>query len=82
MVRPGEPESSAWWFPSNDHPSDPALMDVSARVPAGMEEISVGRLESADETFDEYASETGFWRITMIDPSRQHLSTRSTSAAR
>ena len=44
----GEPESSAWWYPANDHPSDPALMDVSVRVPAGMEAISVGRLESAD----------------------------------
>ena len=44
----GEPESSAWWYPANDHPSDPALMDVSIRVPAGMEAISVGRLESAD----------------------------------
>ena len=43
-----EPESSAWWFPANDHPSDPALMDISIRVPAGMEAISVGRLESAD----------------------------------
>jgi aminopeptidase N len=45
----GEPESSAWWFPANDHPSDPALMDVSIRVPAGMEAISVGRLVSADD---------------------------------
>ena len=44
----GEPESAAWWFPSNDHPSDPALMDTSIRVPAGMEAISTGRLESAD----------------------------------
>jgi aminopeptidase N len=44
----GEPESAAWWYPSNDHPSDPALMDVSIRVPAGMEAISVGQLESAD----------------------------------
>src|SRR4029450_12196928 len=44
----GEPESAAGWFPSKDHPSDPALMDVSIRVPAGMEAISVGRLESPD----------------------------------
>ena len=44
----GDPESSAWWYPANDHPSDPALMDVSIRVPAGMQAISVGRLESAD----------------------------------
>ena len=48
----GEPESSAWWFPANDHPSDPALMDVSVRVPAGMEALSVGRLESADSAVE------------------------------
>jgi aminopeptidase N len=56
----GEPESSAWWFPANDHPSDPALMDVSVRVPAGMEAISVGRLESAD-TGDEKDFDTWHW---------------------
>ncbi len=44
----GEPESAAWWFPSNDHPSDPALMDISIRVPRGLQAISVGRLVSAD----------------------------------
>ena len=44
----GQPESAAWWYPSNDHPSDPALMDVSIRVPAGLQAISVGRLESRD----------------------------------
>ena len=56
----GEPESAAWWYPSNDHPSDPALMDVSIRVPAGMEAISVGRLESAD-TGDEKDFDTWHW---------------------
>jgi aminopeptidase N len=56
----GEPESSAWWFPANDHPSDPALMDVSVRVPAGMEAISVGRLESADMG-DEKNFDTWHW---------------------
>jgi aminopeptidase N len=44
----GEPESAAWWFPSNDHPSDPALMDVSIRVPRGLQAVSVGRLITAD----------------------------------
>src|SRR5215207_112471 len=44
----GEPESAAWWFPSNDHPSDVALMDISIRVPADLQAISIGRLESAD----------------------------------
>jgi aminopeptidase N len=56
----GEPESSAWWYPANDHPSDPALMDVSIRVPAGMEAISVGRLESAD-TANEKDFNTWHW---------------------
>ena len=42
----GEPESAAWWFPSDDHPSDPALMDISVRVPTGLQVVSVGRLES------------------------------------
>jgi aminopeptidase N len=56
----GEPESSAWWFPANDHPSDPALMDVSIRVPAGWEAISVGRLESRD-TAAEDAWDTWHW---------------------
>jgi aminopeptidase N len=56
----GEPESSAWWYPANDHPSDPALMDVSIRVPAGMEAISVGRLESAD-TRNEKDFNTWHW---------------------
>jgi aminopeptidase N len=56
----GEPESSAWWYPANDHPSDPALMDISIRVPAGMEAISVGRLESAD-TRNEKDFNTWHW---------------------
>lgn len=66
----GEPESSAWWFPANDHPSDPALMDVSVRVPAGMEAISVGRLESRDT-----GSEPGFdtWRWVSEQPMATYL---------
>ena len=56
----GEPESSVWWYPANDHPSDPALMDVSVRVPAGMEVISVGRLESRD-TAAEADHDTWHW---------------------
>jgi aminopeptidase N len=44
----GEPESSAWWFPANDHPSDPAQVEVTARVPAGYQAVSVGRLAAKD----------------------------------
>ncbi len=57
----GEPESAAWWFPSNDYPSDPALMDVSVTVPVGMEAISVGRLISRDSD-DRPDTATWHWR--------------------
>jgi aminopeptidase N len=56
----GEPESAAWWFPSNDHPSDPALMDISVRVPTGLQAISIGRLESRD-TGNEADFDTWHW---------------------
>lgn len=67
----GEPESSAWWFPADDHPSDPATMDVSVRVPAGMEAISVGRLESRDS-----GHEAGFdtWHWVSREPVATYLS--------
>ncbi|MDN5805435.1 MAG: M1 family metallopeptidase, partial [Microlunatus sp.] len=44
----GEPESSAWWYPANDHPSDPALLEVTVRVPKDFQAISIGRLVSKD----------------------------------
>jgi len=40
----GEPESASAWFASNDHPSDPAMYDISVSVPRGVEGISVGSL--------------------------------------
>lgn len=40
----GEPDSAAWWYPSNDHPSDKATFAVTATVPAGVEAISNGAL--------------------------------------
>lgn len=43
----GEPEGSAWWYPANDHPSDPASYDVTVTVPDGLEVISNGRLISS-----------------------------------
>ena len=64
----GEPESAAWWFPSNDHPSDVALMDISIRVPADLQAISIGSLESAD-TGTEEDFDTWHWK------SRQPLAT-------
>ncbi|MFI6638279.1 M1 family metallopeptidase [Streptomyces sp. NPDC050504] len=41
-----EPDSAAWWFPSNDHPLDKATYDVSVSVPEGHSAISNGTLQS------------------------------------
>lgn len=38
----GQPEISAWWFPSNDHPRDKATFDISVTVPDGTEVVSNG----------------------------------------
>ncbi|MBO0811170.1 MAG: M1 family metallopeptidase [Microlunatus sp.] len=56
----GEPEGSAWWYPANDHPSDPATFDVSVRVPAGLDVISNGRLLSRDSR-NEAGFDTWHW---------------------
>ncbi|MGH3755193.1 MAG: M1 family metallopeptidase, partial [Pseudonocardiaceae bacterium] len=48
-VAAGEPESAAWWYPSNDHPSDKAAVAVTATVPAGVEAISNGALLGGPE---------------------------------
>ena len=48
-VAVGEPESAAWWYPSNDHPSDKATVAVTATVPVGVEAISNGSLLGGPE---------------------------------
>ncbi|MCW5254179.1 M1 family metallopeptidase [Streptomyces sp. SHP 1-2] len=45
-IAANEPESAAWWFPSNDHPLDKATYDVSVQVPDGVQAISNGTLQS------------------------------------
>ena len=40
----GEPESAAWWFPSNDHPRDKATYDISVTVPSALTAIANGVL--------------------------------------
>ncbi|CAM2982214.1 MULTISPECIES: M1 family metallopeptidase [Dermacoccus] len=42
----GEPESAAWWYPSNDHPRDKATYDIAITVPKGVEALSNGTLQS------------------------------------
>ncbi|MFJ9690709.1 M1 family metallopeptidase [Kitasatospora sp. NPDC101183] len=39
-----EPLAAAWWFPSNDHPSNKATFDVSVLVPNGTQVVSNGVL--------------------------------------
>ena len=45
VVTMNEPHMAPWWFPSNDHPQDKAIVDVRIRVPHGREVISNGELK-------------------------------------
>jgi aminopeptidase N len=45
VVTMNEPHMAPWWFPSNDHPQDKAIVDVRVRVPNGREVISNGELK-------------------------------------
>ena len=45
VVTMNEPHMAPWWFPSNDHPLDKAIVDVRIRVPRGREVISNGELK-------------------------------------
>ena len=45
VVTMNEPHMAPWWFPSNDHPQDKAMVDVRIRVPNGREVVSNGELK-------------------------------------
>lgn len=47
-VAVGEPEIAAWWFPSNDHPSDRASFDVSVTAPSSRAVLGNGVLVGKD----------------------------------
>ena len=47
-----EPHMAAWWFPSNDHPLDKALMDLHLTVPKGYQVVAGGRLASVRRAGD------------------------------
>lgn len=69
-VAVGEPDIAAWWFPSNDHPSDKASFTVTATVPAGVQAISNGALLGGPE-----AAERGWakWRWQESQPMATYL---------
>jgi aminopeptidase N len=48
-VAVGEPDIAAWWYPSNDHPSDKAAFTITAIVPTGLQVISNGALLGGPE---------------------------------
>src|SRR4051794_11291830 len=66
----GQPEGAATWFPANDHPSDPASVDVTATVPEGLEAVSNGELLGS-ETADGWTT----WRWSAPDPMATYLVT-------
>jgi len=42
-----EPDGASTWFPANDHPLDPATYRLKVTVPADLEVVSSGRMESS-----------------------------------
>ncbi len=69
-VAVGEPDSAAWWFPSNDHPSDKAAVAVTASVPAGVEVISNGALLGGPEPLPDGREQ---WRWRAEEPMAGYL---------
>jgi aminopeptidase N len=64
----GEPEVSAFWFPSNDHPSDKATYRVTLTVPRRLDTVSNG-LPSATTVHGRWATTT--WQAR--DPMASYL---------
>ncbi len=48
VVAMNQPHMAPWWFASNDHPSDKALMDISVTVPSDKQVLANGRLVSRE----------------------------------
>ena len=48
VVAMNQPHMAPWWFPSNDHPRDKALMDISITVPRGKQVFANGALRGRE----------------------------------
>lgn len=66
----GQPESSAVWFPANDHPSDPATMEMRIRAPRGLQVVSTGALLSRDLAEED---DWNTWHWSSDDPMATYL---------
>ena len=69
-VAVGEPEIAAWWYPSNDHPSDKAKFTITAIVPAGLQVISNGALLGGPEPAGQGLEQ---WRWQESEPMATYL---------
>jgi aminopeptidase N len=49
VVAMNEPHMAPWWFPSNDHPQDKALMDITITAPKQDKVVANGRRVSRHE---------------------------------
>jgi len=66
----GEPDIAAWWYPSNDHPSDKATFTITAVVPAGLQMISNGALLGGPEAAGPGLQQ---WRWQETEPMATYL---------
>ncbi|MGH3784040.1 MAG: M1 family metallopeptidase [Pseudonocardiaceae bacterium] len=66
----GEPDIAAWWYPSNDHPSDKATFTITAVVPAGLQVISNGALLAGPEAAGPGLQQ---WRWQEAEPMATYL---------
>jgi aminopeptidase N len=69
-VAVGEPDIAAWWYPSNDHPSDKAAFTITAIVPSGLQVISNGALLGGPEAA---GSDMQQWRWQESEPMATYL---------
>ena len=68
VMATNEPHIAAWWFPSNDHPTDKATFDIAVTVPAGQQADSNG-----DHAGTTSADGWDTWRWQVPDPMATYL---------
>lgn len=68
VITMNQPHMAPWWFPSNDHPSDKATMDIAITVPRGKQAIANGRLVSRVDR-----ARTTTWRWRADEPMAPYL---------
>ena len=70
VVVAGQPHGAATWFPANDHPIDKASFTFHVSVPAGLQAVANGRLESVTT-----AAGRTTWTWDAVEPMATYLAT-------